>query len=130
MKTFREIDEWCEGAAKEFGNPSLACGQAFLRYVEKAERYRGEDLVFATDGMRITLMLGFVDFPVEIPISEDGPEVNAFGEAVSFGAELVAPGLWSLTPSLNIPGLIHVFIALYAVPTPAPWEKSLIVLAG
>jgi hypothetical protein len=130
MKTLREIEEWCEGAEKEFGNPSLACGQAFLRYVEKPGGYYGEDLVFCTDGRRVTLMLGFADFPVEIPLSEDGPEMNAWGEAVSFGAERVAPGLWSLTPSLNIPGLIHVFVTLYDVPNPAPWEKSLIVLAG
>ena len=130
MKTLREIEQWIEGAAEELGNPSLACGQAFLRYEKDAERYRGTELVFGVNGGSVILMFGFSGFPVEIPVSEDGPEQNEFGEAVSFGAEKIASGLWALTPSLNIPGVIHVFVTLYDVPSPAPWAKSLIVLAG
>jgi hypothetical protein len=36
--------------------------------------------------------------------------------------ERIVPGVWALNPSLNIPGVIHVFVLLYGVPNPAPWE--------
>ena len=51
-------------------------------------------------------------------------------ELVEFGVDRIAPGLWVLNPSLNIPGVLHAFIALYDVPNPAPWEGGLILLTG
>jgi hypothetical protein len=39
----------------------------------------------------------------------------------AWGMERLGPGVWSLEPSLVIPGLLHAFITLVDVPEPPPW---------
>ena len=55
-----------------------------------------------------------------------GGELGA-GELEIFGAVNIAQGVWSLTPSLNLPGLIHCFVVLYEVPPAASWLQSTVL---
>lgn len=122
MKTIEELHEWVTGVEQAFGDPSAATGMLFARY--QALPAPSEDLVARYDG-ELRLVAGELG---EIPIAIDpGGYVMRNEELVAFGIEQVMPGLWHLIPSLNIPEVLHVFVVLYDVPTPAPWERKLIV---
>jgi hypothetical protein len=134
VKTIDEVERWIQGAAAECGDPSIPVCQLFARYVNGDHRPAGEelfDLFCFRNAIRepdeFTLWLG-PDLVLPLFISRDGPQI-ANGELQSFGAEEVTRGVWTLRPSLNIPGLIHGFVMLYDVPSPAPWER-LIILPG
>jgi hypothetical protein len=130
VKTLIEIDEWRKGAAARFRDPAKPVAQAFLRYVPKADTYRGDDLVFGADGWDLKLRLFRDEAPLQIPLT-GGPDADVEeDEVTAYGIEHIEGGLWALTPSLYMPGLIHVFITLYDVPSPVPWKRSLIVLAS
>ena len=116
-------------------------GLVFCRYVPDPDvgQYRGEDCVFGLHGGKekngavcLQLRLWPPDEPVEwpvrgvmIPVIMGDPRFYR-DELLTFGVRRVSPGLWHLDPSLNIPGQIHVFVVLYDVPTPAPWENQII----
>jgi hypothetical protein len=68
--------------------------------------------------------------PLPIPIVAGKPKIGIGGDVESFGAKRIAAGLWALSPSLNIPEVIHGFIVLHGVPDPAPWERSIILPGG
>lgn len=130
MKTFTEIEHWTTGAMLQFGDPAKPVGHAFFRYVGDVDDLRREDdLVFSAQGRDLKLLFGHGEI-VHVQLS--GHEQSEFdGEQLAaFGAEPVTAGLWALTPSLNIPQQIHVFVTLYDVPTPAPWVKSIVELVG
>ena len=70
----------------------------------------------------------FVVFPAgELPIkiNADGP-LLVDDSLDSFGVEKITESVWALEPSLNIPDLLHVFVTLYDVPSPAPWQSRII----
>src|ERR1022692_2618633 len=130
MKTFAEVAEWCEGAEASFGDPALPVAQVFLRYVTDVDAYWGEDLVCGMPAQKRTVSIlrlrlwptqsaDTSETAVDVPISRDGPELRE-NELVGFAIQRIAPGLWCLSPSLNMPGLIHAFVTLYDVPNPAP----------
>lgn len=58
--------------------------------------------------------------------------VNPFSAAYSgphdkpeaWGLEQLGPGVWSVEPSVIIPGLLHAFVTMVNVPEPAPWSKK------
>lgn len=127
MRTLAEFEAWREEATRILGDPAATCGVAFFRYV----RCRPDpvDLVFSDEGGDLLLHFAAGSLPLRIAISRDGPQITPLA-VVEFGVDRIAPGLWVLNPSLNIPGVLHAFIALYEVPIPAPWEGGLIVLAG
>lgn len=124
MKTFSELADWLTGAAEEFGNPSIPVCQLFVRYVANVTDYRGDDLVCSA-GLNLWLDRQ-APIPLAISRNGDGPCMNAMGELTAFAARQLVPGVWFLSPSLNIPGVIHAFIVLYDVPDPAPWERRII----
>lgn len=138
MKTIREVVDWCNGAEAQFGDPAIPVAQIFVRYVADIDSYRGEDLAFGFSAMtgpnadvaelRLRLFPGESprEWPVRgvaLPVAMDGPRF-ALDQLLTFGVRPVAPGLWYLHPSLNIPGEIHTFVVLYDVPTPAPWDTE------
>jgi len=127
MKTFTEVADWCIRSAEEFGDPSLPVCQLFARYVADVAGYRGDELVCSAG---LTLWLA-PEMPIPLAISRNGasPCVNALGELTAFAAQQVVPGIWFLTPSLNIPGVIHAFLVLYDVPDPAPWMGRIVIAA-
>lgn len=129
MRTLAELQAWRDKATEILGDPAATCGCAFFRYVRS--RRDPVDLSFSDEGGDLLLDFDVRSLALRIAISRDGPKMSPLGdELVEFGVDRIAPGLWVLNPSLNIPGVLHAFIALYDVPNPAPWEGGLIVLAG
>jgi len=128
VRTIAELQAWRDEATRILGDPAETCGCAFFRYVRAGQLF-DPDLVFSDEGNDLLLRFELRSPPLRIAISREGPKMLA-GALVEFGVDRIAPGLWMLNPSLNIPGVLHAFIALYDVPHPAPWEGGLIVLAG
>jgi hypothetical protein len=117
MKTVNEVRAWCAGAKKQFGDPAIPVSQLFVRYVRGPAT--GNDLLCFREPGRYVLRLGAnrrLLFPVAISL--EGPKAPPF-----FAAEYVCRGVWALSPSLNVPGVIHGFVVLYEVPHPAPWDE-------
>lgn len=131
MKTIQEVEQWREGAELEFGDASVPVGQLFVRYVE-GDRIPKRltdyfDLFCFYENRELVIWLG-PDLIVPVEITA-GAAVTEDGEVRAFGVERFASGVWTMAPSLNMPGLIHAFVVLYDVPHTPPWER-LIVLAS
>lgn len=126
MKTFASLAQWCAGATVELGDPAEAVCQAFFRWQDHLQP-DGQDLVCGMQGDQVVICLTpHVALPVAVQTGE--PRLNEGGDALeAFAIDQVVPGMWSLRPSLNIPGLIHAFVVLYGVPDPAPWERRIVV---
>lgn len=129
MKGVRELLDWCEGAEREFGDASVPIGLMFVRLGHEGvgAELIDQDLTARADGVVLTLKLFGDD--VDLPISNDGPCIED-GSLVAFGIRQVQAGLWHLTPSLNLPGVLHAFVVLYDVPSPAPWERLIYIPGG
>jgi hypothetical protein len=129
LTTIREVAEWCEDVREDLGDPSRAVCQLFFRWVTDPRAYRRDDLVCGLENGIVFLRIGpFAIVPVPIVCGE--PLVDPAGDVVSFGATLISFGLWKVEPSLNIPGLIHAFVALHGVESPAPWERRIILVSA
>ena len=127
MKTIQEVEEWRVAAVIECGDPSLPVCQLFARYVEgdhRPDRQRMFDLFCFRDGEDYVLWLG-PDLIVPLPIARE-KAIDERG-VHCYGAERIAGGVWALTPSLNIPGVIHGFVVLYDVPSIPPWERLVLL---
>ena len=130
MRTIQEVEAWREGAALECGDPSLPVCQLFVRYVEADHRPRRPEEFFELfcyrdRDERYVLWLG-PDLVVPVPIARE--KVTSYdGEVEAYGVEPIAPGVWTLTPSLNLPGEIHGFVILYDVPSIPPWERLVLL---
>ena len=127
MKLMSEVEEWALGAAAQFGDPAVPVCQIFAKYEEGEDI--GHDYVTARYTDRLLLELDPGNF-LPLPIHIDGPQINDAGALKVFGIAEICPGVWTLNPSLNIPGLIHAFITIYSVPIYAPWAKRIIIPAG
>jgi hypothetical protein len=134
MKTFLEVAAWCAGARKKFPDPATPVTQAFFRYSELASD-PSEDLVFNGVGGKLSLWI-LPGKPVTVSVADT--IVIKHGELQAFAADCIhegPPGIWALRPSLNLPGIIHIFVVLYDVPLfgeakEPPWKKSLILNEG
>jgi len=127
MNTFQEIHAWMAGAGEHFEDVCEPVCQMFFRWIDDLRGYRGNELVcgFSARAGHVDIMLQ-PRAAVALPVVLGRPVFNLAGNGVeSFGCELIAPGFWSLTPSVNLPELIHGFAVLYNVPQPAPWERVL-----
>lgn len=132
MKTIADLHDWLDGVEEAFGDPSAATAMIFARYqaVEAISgditaRYEGDKLLLklANEASGGALPVG--DY-LPLPIDPGGYVMRDEG-LVAFGIEQVMPGLWHLIPSLNIPEVLHVFVVVYDVPVPAPWERKIIL---
>jgi hypothetical protein len=128
MKTFKEVSTWCVDAAEEFGDPSAPIGQLFVGWHDDLKAYHGDRVVCGWLDGQMVLLLGPDFSPFPICIASDGPRVGDGYELVAFGADPVSAGVWEITPSLNVPGVIHAFLVFYDVPHPAPWERRIVLL--
>ena len=128
MKTLAEVAEWHEGAEERLEWDLLArdpvC-QLFFRWVDDLGLYRGKELACSTHGKDIALLFAR-PYPLALPLSAGEPRLSEQGEVEMFGAEKIASGMWALSPSLNMPGIIHAFVVLDGVPDPAPWERMIV----
>lgn len=121
MKTVTELGHWLDGVEAQLGDPSAATGLLFARY--QALKAPSDDVVIRFEDGALRL-----EAEGEIPIAIDPDGYVMRGEQlIAFGIEKVCDGVWSLNPSLNIPDVLHVFVVIYDVPTPAPWEKRIIL---
>ena len=127
MKTMLEFAEWCGGAEEEFGDPTIPVGQMLLRYLPTLVGYEGEDLAASTEGSGSLIIRFAPDLVLRFRVSENGPHGSAERLDV-FGLRQVAPGLWELFPSMNLPGLVYAWAVIYNVPEPAPWGKRIIIV--
>lgn len=129
MRTIAEVNQWCAGAIEEFGDPSIPVCQLFVRYVEPDRVPRriteASDLLCFREGSDLVLWLGS-ELIIPLNVSRS-PEKNDVGELTAFGADSFTHGVWALTPSLNLPGVLHAFVVLYNVPVPAPWERLILL---
>jgi hypothetical protein len=129
MKTCAEVAAWCAGAAAEFGDASAVCGQVFARWhPDLSVAVEGDELVATLHQGRVVVALAE---DVQLPlVVEEKMAIAADGSLDKFGAEKICPGVYALEPSLNVQGIIHVFVILYDVPDPPPWERRIIVPGG
>jgi hypothetical protein len=67
---------------------------------------------------------GFTPFALTVALGE--PEMTEHG-VLTYGAERVTAGVWAITPSLNVVGVIHGFVVIHGVPDPAPWERLIVL---
>ncbi len=130
MKTFEQLAEWCTGASRQLGDPSKPVCQLFLRYRENLANTEPGDLLDCgvIDG-ELVLMLGPAFMPYPLPIEMGEGDYDADGIR-SYGIELVTRGVWSVTPSFFVPGVIHAFISVYDVPDLPPWERRILLPPG
>ena len=131
MKTIPEIAEWRRGNHQQFGDPAASVGQAFVRYIAQLPpQPEPVDLIatYEDDCLAVAFEPGRL---MPLAVDPEGPVIDEeTGALTAFGLRKICPGLWTLTPSLNIPGAIHVFVTLYAVPEPAPWESRIVVVSS
>jgi hypothetical protein len=135
MKTVGELLEWCEGAEREFGDPSIPVGLMFVRYGEasdlgidqRIDQILGDpDRLIVAEFAREELLLDLLGTAVPLKLSSDGMQIEN-DQLMAFGVEKITRGVWALTPSLNLQGILHAFVVVYDVPTPAPWERLIIL---
>jgi hypothetical protein len=124
MRTCAELRAWIEGAAAELGDPAEAVGQAFFRWSDNWQA-EGADLSAGMHKGELVLMLGR-GAVIPIQLRAGDPELAEDG-VVAFSTTQITAGVWAVSPSLNVPGLVHVFVVLYDVPAPAPWERKIIL---
>ena len=125
MKTFAELREWLRGAELEFGDSSEPVCQIFARFTQVRHH---KEITCATLPPSELLLHLDNDSPIPIRVST-ALSIGLDGAVEAFAAREISTGLWALSPSLNIPGFLHAFVILYDVPSPAPWER-LIILPG
>lgn len=129
IRTQSFLNVWLAGAAAQFGDPSEPICQLLVRWEGDLPAYTGDDLVAGMVDGRIVLRLQLGDETVDLPLPIETGQSRSVqlyddGPPFTFGAQLLASGVWTLDPSLNLPGLIHGFVVLYGVPDPAPWEDA------
>lgn len=122
LRTIDDLAHWCDVSFEAFGDASKPVAVCFARWTDNLEAYRGEDIAIGRNDPAApedyALRLGPGCY-IAIRLQQKQAFVNAAGELEIFGANEVTDGVWSLTPSLNMPGLIHCFLVLYAVPETA-----------
>lgn len=127
MRSCEQLEAWCAGAAAQFGDPSAPVCQIFARWKDYPVPRCDDDIACGIQDGEFVIFLG-PEFPRIAPrVILGEPLIRRDGGLEAFGAELVAPGVWALDPSLNIEGVIHAFVVLCGVPDPAPWERRILL---
>jgi hypothetical protein len=121
MTTISELQQWLEGAEEQFGDPSAAICQLFFRWSASSLLDHRDDLLVFGMLNGVTHLL-FADWCcLAFPLLTDTVKLDAYC------ARRITKGIYSVMPSLNLPGSLHAFITLYDVPDPAPWERRIIM---
>lgn len=129
MKLLSEINEWCEGAAAEFGDPAVPLCQIFCRFVPD-QPVQHDDALAAWNGSELMLALCPGRW-LPVPIDPDGMQIDeTSGSLAAFGIKQICPGFWTLSPSLNMPGFIHAYVHIFGVPAIAPWDRRIVVVSS
>jgi hypothetical protein len=128
VKTLSELRAWHDGAALQYGDPAIPVGQIFAQYARDLRDY-GDTIVARWNETALLLKVDRAG-DIALPIDSEGPRASEeTGELEAFGLNQIAPGFWALSPSLNLPGVLHCFVLIFDVPVPAPWERRIITPA-
>lgn len=129
MRSAAELAAWLAGAAAQYGDPAAPVCQVFCRWQQDLAAYKGDELACGMVDEEFVVALGD-QLNLPLPVQKGQYKLAAPGELESYGAELIAPGVWAISPSLNAERLIHAFVVLYDVPDPAPWgeERRILLL--
>jgi hypothetical protein len=119
MTDVTELQRWCEGSEQEFGDASAAICQLYFRWVDSLLDNHGDLLVCGMLDGFVHLSVG--GKPLPFPLLTDMVNLDAYC------ARRVSRGVYSVMPSLHMPGVLHAFVTLYEVPEPAPWERRIIL---
>ena len=130
LRTLEQVRAWIVGALEEFSDPSAPVGHVIAGWQNNLRGYAGVEVAcgFVDEMFCLKLVDEREGPPIQIPVQVGEHRLDAEGTLECFGAELLGLGVWLLSPSLNIPGFIHCYVVLTGVPTPAPWEKRIILL--
>ncbi len=123
VRTMEHLKRWLEGAERFFGTPDGATCMLFFKWVERPENSHARELGDLVCGNLVgsVMDLWFGPEPLPIPVTLGQQRMTSDGQLRTFGVEGIAPGLWAVSPSLNIPDTLHGFVVLYDVPEPAPF---------
>jgi hypothetical protein len=125
IRRVTQLKNWIDGATGEFEDPSIPVCSLVFQWRTPLILAGGEDLVCGLADEQFVLSFdGDTVFP--LPVKAGSPLIEQ-GRLITFGAETIAPGLWILSPSLNMPGTLHGYVTLFGVPSPAPWEQRIII---
>lgn len=114
----KDLAAWCAGAEEEFGDPSIPVCQLFLKWADPLILHRGIELAAGMIEGDLFLQLDANLGPLQIPLDR-------------YEFKRATKGVYAMTPSLNIPGILHGYVVLIDVPEQGalpPWE-SLVILA-
>lgn len=125
IRTFRTCADWMHGAAAAFGDPAHPICHLVFRWQLDVEAYLREaaldpepELAVGLYEGQLALVLPYEAIPLPL---QAGPPAIADAQILHYGAERIGPHVWCVSPSLNLPEVIHGFVTLYDVPDPPPW---------
>lgn len=130
MKTFLEVASWLDGARRRFPDPATPVTQAFFRFrspLAEDPQDPSEDLVFKAGPLPGEISLWILPGAPPVTVTVADSIIIDSGELQAFAIDRIHEGLWALRPSLNLPGIIHIFVILYDVPRQPPWESSVVL---
>jgi hypothetical protein len=126
MRTFAELKRARAWASQEFGDPAAPVFHLFFRWHEgSGQDYAGEDLIASMWGGKFALWLA-PQWPVTMPVVVGEAQIRVVRSMAmnTWGSERLGPGVWALSPSLNMPGVVHAYIIVTDVPEPTPWAST------
>ena len=126
MLTADDVEIWRAGALLECGDPSDPVCQMFFHFESDLVHYDGAALACGCTPDGVLVLVGATASPLPVPVRVGDAAIAATGELEAFGLSPITGDVWALSPSLNLPGVLHGFVVLYGVPTPAPWEQRII----
>jgi hypothetical protein len=115
-----ELDCFLALAKRDRGDPSQP---VFVLSVNCSKFPEPTDVTARFHGGNLLIEVG-ADCPLPIPVDLDGPIVID-GKLAAFHIRKMGHGAWALSPSLNMPGILHAFVVLHGAPDPAPWERTI-----
>ncbi len=128
-----ELMQFLEEVQARLGDPSRATCLVFVEYGEVTGAGPVPALLASYDvpagSLTVTALDEMAMPTMEIPVPLAGGDDPAIqdGQLAAFGIRKVALGLWTLNPSLNIPGAFHGYVVVHGVPDPAPWERTILL---
>lgn len=115
-----ELDRFLALAKRDLGDPSQP---VFVLSANCSKFPEPGDITARFHAGNLLLDLGG-DRPLVVPVDPDGPVVKD-GKLAAFHIRKLGHGAWALSPSLNMPGILHAFIVVHGAPDPAPWERTI-----
>ena len=118
-----ELTQYLEGARARFGDPAKPVFLLAVNFSPITKLQNG-DVRAQYNPAISSLTLDFGGSLLTIEISPDGA-IFEKDKLLAFHIRKLCSGIWAISPSLNMPGILHAFLVLHNVPEPAPWERMI-----